>query len=509
MTSKIIFSITLAVLFLSGCNRQSDSHEHGAEEHGHSHDESGLQPLAYTLYSDHFELFVEFKPLIVGQQSKFAAHFTVLGEKFTALAAGTVTVSLLVEEKGIRQQADAPTVPGIYRLALTPGMAGIGKLVFDIKTKNATDQLIIDSVRVFADEQTALAQQPKEASAGIDITYLKEQAWKVEFATEPLQPRPFGEIIQTTGKIQPAPGDEVVVAATLDGIVQLKNRPLLVGGAIRSGEPLVTLTSGSLAEGNLDARLVQARTNFERARTDFERAQQLITNQLITSRDFEVRKAELENARTALEALSANYRAGGKSLTAPISGYIKNVLVEPGQYVSVGQPLLTLTRNRRLVIRADVSQQDVRLLSQIQSASIRTPSDNQRYSLEQLQGRILSYGRSAEGQSGFVPLLMEVTNVGGLVPGTFVDVWLKTRPQQSVLAVPESALIEEQGIYYVYVQTGGESFQKREVRLGVRDGLLVQLLSGVQPGERVVTKGGYQIRLSSLSGTLPAHGHEH
>ena len=77
------------------------------------------------------------------------------------------------------------------------------------------------------------------------------------------------------------------------------------------------------------------------------------------------------------------------------------------------------------------------------------------------------------------------------------------------MTVPVSALIEEQGVFYVYVQTEGESFQKRELKLGANDGQKVQVLSGVSEGERVVTKGGYQIKLSQASGALPAHGHEH
>ncbi|MBK6819498.1 MAG: hypothetical protein IPG85_07825 [Bacteroidetes bacterium] len=75
--------------------------------------------------------------------------------------------------------------------------------------------------------------------------------------------------------------------------------------------------------------------------------------------------------------------------------------------------------------------------------------------------------------------------------------------------IPATALIEEQGIFYVYVQTEGESFQKRELKLGANDGIKVQVLSGLEENERVVTKGGYQIKLSQASGTMPAHGHEH
>ncbi|HRG69584.1 MAG TPA: hypothetical protein PLS73_12110 [Saprospiraceae bacterium] len=75
------------------------------------------------------------------------------------------------------------------------------------------------------------------------------------------------------------------------------------------------------------------------------------------------------------------------------------------------------------------------------------------------------------------------------------------------MVIPRTALIEEQGSYFVYVQTSGERFQKREVTIGASDGLVVQLLSGIAEGERVVTKGAYQIKLSTASGTLPAHGH--
>ena len=80
---------------------------------------------------------------------------------------------------------------------------------------------------------------------------------------------------------------------------------------------------------------------------------------------------------------------------------------------------------------------------------------------------------------------------------------------KSTLVIPVSALLEEQGIFYAYVQMDGERFQKRELKIGASDGKNVQVLAGITEGERVVTKGGYQIKLSTASGTLPAHGHEH
>jgi membrane fusion protein, heavy metal efflux system len=96
-----------------------------------------------------------------------------------------------------------------------------------------------------------------------------------------------------------------------------------------------------------------------------------------------------------------------------------------------------------------------------------------------------------------------------MIPGSFAEVYLKTVPIYNALVIPASALVEEQGIYYVYVQTGGESFEKREIKLGANDGEKVQVISGLAEGERIVTKGAYQIKLAQASGAMPGHGHEH
>ena len=107
-------------------------------EHTHEHEtkEQGLEPLAYTIYSEKTELFVEFKPLVVGKESKFAAHLTILGEHFKPFTEGTISLTLIVNGKSVSIKSTEPSNPGIFRLALKPEIAGIGKLVFDIQTKN-------------------------------------------------------------------------------------------------------------------------------------------------------------------------------------------------------------------------------------------------------------------------------------------------------------------------------------------------------------------------------------
>jgi membrane fusion protein, heavy metal efflux system len=183
--------------------------------------------------------------------------------------------------------------------------------------------------------------------------------------------------------------------------------------------------------------------------------------------------------------------------------------VSEGQYVTAGQPLATITKNNRLVLRADVSLKDADQVAFIQEANFTIPQNQITYNTRSLNARLLAVGKSTADNSPFIPVHFELDSKPGILPGTFAEVYLKTVPLYNVLVIPVRALVEEQGVFYVYVQTEGESFQRREVKLGANDGQQVQVLSGVSEGERVVTKGAYQIKLSTASGTLPAHGHEH
>ncbi len=496
--NKFISAAFVIFIVLSGCKNKQ-------EEHGRDH---GLAPLAYTLYSDKSEIFVEFKPLIVGTTSKFAAHFTILGERFLPLSEGSVTVSLLVGDNGIKQSSDTPNVPGIYPLSLQPKVAGMGRLVFDIVTKNFTDQIIIDNVKVYTDEKSALAEQEEDADAS-DITYNKEQAWKVEFANIPLVKSPFSDIIKTSGQILSAPGDEVLVTAKASGVVLFSGNKTIIGSEVSAGMSLFTISSGDLAKGNIDVEFKEAKANYEKSKADFDRATELVKDKIVSQKDFQQTKLDFENAQITYNSISKNYSSSGQNVSAIMNGFVKNIFVAEGQYVEAGTPLATISKNKKLILQASVSQKYFEKLSTITSANFRTSDGGKVYGTAQLNGKIISYGKSTTSNSPFIPVTFEIDNTGNLIPGSVVEVYLKSSPIPAALSVPVSSLIEEQGNFFVYVQTGGESFQKREVSLGANDGINTQLLSGVSEGERVVTKGAYQIKLTQTSGTLPAHGHEH
>jgi membrane fusion protein, heavy metal efflux system len=98
---------------------------------------------------------------------------------------------------------------------------------------------------------------------------------------------------------------------------------------------------------------------------------------------------------------------------------------------------------------------------------------------------------------------------GRLRIGMALTVYVETAHVEEALVVPVAALVDEDGRAIAFVQVSGETFEKRDLTLGIRDGAFVQILAGLAEGERVVTKGAYAIRLASVSTTIPAHGHAH
>ena len=128
---RVAGCLALIALLGFGCqttNEEEHGHSHEAGGHhgnGHAHD---AEAVSYTVWTDSLELFVEFAPLVVGQVSSVAAHFTTLAD-YQPVREGSMTVSLIQGEKGVRQEEEAPSSPGIFNPALKPTQAGPARLI--------------------------------------------------------------------------------------------------------------------------------------------------------------------------------------------------------------------------------------------------------------------------------------------------------------------------------------------------------------------------------------------
>ena len=343
----------------------------------------------------------------------------------------------------------------------------------------------------------------------------KAQAAGVKVTT--LEPTTFHAVIHTSGQILAAQGEESLVVAPMAGVVSFKKQ-ITEGMSVGKGTALLTLSARHLAEGD---PVEKARINYETARQAFERAERLVNEQIISRKAYEEARQAYVNARIAYEGVGGMLTEsgqvterqcatqGGQQVVAPLAGFVKNLLVSEGDYVEMGQPLATITQNRKLFLRADVSENYYRQLHTLRTAHFCPATDQQTYTLSELNGRLLSYGKSTTTGSHYLPVTFEFDNRGDIMPGAFSEVWLISSPIENALTLPKTALVEEQGSFFVFIQLDEEGYRKQLVKTGADDGRMIQILSGVESGQRIVVEGAQQVKLASASSAIPAHSHEH
>ena len=339
-----------------------------------------------------------------------------------------------------------------------------------------------------------------------EVVFKEANAKAVGLQTITVTPGAFTQVIRTSGQVLAAQGEESVMVATVPGVVSFGSVPFTDGTAVRKGQAVLSIASNGLSEGDV---AVRAKAAYEAAKLEFERMEALVADRIVSAKEFEQAKLNYANAKAAYEAVADKQTAKGVAVVAPLNGYLKNIQVKEGDYVSVGQPLATIAQSNRLMLRADVSERYYSSLPMVQSAHFKTPYDEQVYRLADLRGRLLSYGRASGGDAFFVPVTFEFDNKGAILPGSFVEVYLLTKPLEQVISVPVESLIEEQGLYSVYVRLDADCYRKQPVTLGANNGVEVQILSGLHGGEAVVTKGAHQVKLASASNAIPAHSHSH
>jgi RND family efflux transporter MFP subunit len=371
------------------------------------------------------------------------------------------------------------------------------------KNKNHADKDAHDHEHVDGGGHNHEGETLKEHSD--EIPFTKQQAEAVGLELEEVTPGTFSHVIKTSGQILSTQGDEATIVATSNGIVSFIDPSISDGAAVRAGEAIVSVSAKNLLEGD---PVMKAKIACETAQKEYQRAEGLVKEQIISAKEFEQSRLRYETAKTAYEAQASNITESGIRVTSPMNGYIKNRLVSQGEYVSVGQPIAVVSQNRRLQLRAEVSENYFKALKSIGSANFQTSYDNVVYKLSELNGRLLSFGKASDGQSFYVPVTFEFDHVGDIVPGSFVSVYLLSNAQNSVISVPVSAVTEEQGLTFVYLQLDEEGYKKQEVNLGQSNGDRVQILSGLKPGDRVVTQGVYQVKLAAVSSVMP-EGHSH
>lgn len=357
-------------------------------------------------------------------------------------------------------------------------------------------------------EHTDEAAEHEEHGHENEIIFTQKQAKACGLKTEIVKPSTFSEVLHVSGQIMPAPGDEATVTATSDGIVNLNDKFAVPGTPVSKGSMIASVSAKNLASGD---PVTKSRIAYETAKKEFERAEKLVKDKIISDKQYELLRSQYEDALASYKAQANNHTASGTGVLSPLSGFIKNILVSEGDYVSTGQAIATVSQNRRLVLRADVPEREAGKRHDVANANFTLSSDSKHiYNVKALNGRLISYGKNIDSQSFFIPVTFEIDNTEDLIPGAYADIYLTGRQLTDVISLPKEAITEEQGLYYVYLQTGKEVFKKQEVTIGNTDGKRTEIRSGLKQGDKVVVSGAYQVKLASLSGAIPeGHSHSH
>lgn len=501
----ITLALTFAMAITLGACMHHDHDHHHAEE-GHDHHEK----LHLTTYDAEYELYAKACPMVKGQAGSIELYITEL-QHFKAAHDVHATIALCMEGKRTEATEAHTHTHDVHAFELTPEATGKGHLEVTLKHGNATRTIRLADVTVYDDTHDAAhaaAHHMPTSSNG--VAFEKAKSWHANFATEVCREEPAQTVIRTMAQILPAQGDEREIVAQSCGIVDFGKTNLVEGTAVRSGQMLLHIKGGDMVDNNLTVKYRAAESDYQLAKAEYERKTRLVEDKIVSQSEWLQAKRDLELSEEVYNNLRKNFSTDRHSIASPIAGYIKQLAVRNGEYVEAGTRIATIAQNQHLYIKANIQTRHYPALNHVVGANMQPLNSTQCYSLDDLGGRLLSYGKSVESNQPLLPVLFEVNNSAQLLPGTFVEMFIQCRKEGTALTVASDAIVEEMGSFFVFVQLTPEFFEKRNVTLGATDGQRTEIISGVKPGERVVTKGAVLVKLSQASGALDAHaGHVH
>jgi len=431
-----------------------------------------------------------------------------------------------------------PTRPGIFLSEVSFPSAGEWEWWIRIDY----EVVGFPSIRVFAslEERANRTTSRSEETAG--ITMLKEQQWPVRMRVETASLRELSSRIPATARVTACRTHTARIPAPLDGklLPPATSQRTAIGQTVSAGETLgilrTPLLSAELADwasalaqakhnqSTAEADLSTARAGLDRTEKSTNRIHDLHAQQAKSDRELEEANYLLASARGAVKAAESSLKAwdqalrelssdnnGAKhlelELCAPISGKVLFAPTASGEWLNQGELLFEIQDLSQLHVAVRVPEADLPRLGSSPQAHLHHPNTNEQIELPGAEGKLLLAAPTVHPVTHSAEVLFEIPNPGWLRPGMTLAAHLATGQAHESLAVPTSAVVDDAGIDVVFVQTAGESFARRTVRLGDSDGDRVEIIEGLVVGEQVVIDGAYIVHLVSLAGTIPEHSH--
>ncbi|MEB3309649.1 MAG: efflux RND transporter periplasmic adaptor subunit [Snowella sp.] len=257
---------------------------------------------------------------------------------------------------------------------------------------------------------------------------------------------------------------------------------------------------------------LESETQYKEAQTNLTKVS---TRREVIDAEAQVKRAEaaVKLAKTRLQLSNSLYQTrlaqlearpdarGLVTVTAPIAGRVADREVTLGQsFQDAGGKLMTIINDSRVYATANIYEKDLAKVKSGQSIRLKVASVGDR----RFVGRITTIGSLVEEGSRVVPVRAAIENANGVLkPGMFAELEILTgQTTSTVLAIPQTAVIEANGQQRVYVKNG-DAFQPVEVTLGESFGDFVEIKTGLFEGDEIVTRRAPQLYAQSLRGGSP------
>lgn len=499
-----LFALSLMLLLVVGCSF------HDAKK-----DAQESEVLVATGWSKKTEVFVEFTNQKANAESQALIHVTRL-EEFRPFPEGMLVLEFQIDDAPVFSvTAEKQERPGIYRAKIPFRQAGLYTLKIQATAKDYTDVIYIENIDVHDANAAAHAHAEEKSSA--KIAFLKEQQWGVDFRTALPEKRNLQAAFIASGEIMPAAGADAAITAPFAGVVATGKDAPYVGKKVKRGD-IVAVIEPPLHQqnglGQLQTAHAEARQKYLLAQKEHARAQRLYEAKAAPKRRVEEAQLAMESSRVAFAPLaqamgevSSRMKNGRFVITAPISGTVVEVMPLPGKSVEAGAQIARIVDPSLVWVKANIPATAAASLKDLARTTFSINGMEDRFK----PARVVSTNDLVDPKSRSISVLFEVPNrEGKLKVGMYADVALSTGSVTDALTLPSDAIFEDEGRAFVFVQRQGEAFERREIKTGLKGEGYVQITDGLDEDERVVVRGGYYVKLASVSSRMPqGHGHAH
>jgi len=275
--------------------------------------------------------------------------------------------------------------------------------------------------------------------------------------------------------------------AHLERVQQLYNMGAATQIELDTAKNNVENAQASLAslESARQASLDAAKTRYENAVMNLNSAKENfdLTINVINKENVSTAKAAVDAAKANLDIAENNLN--NTKITAPISGYISKRNVNMGQMVSPGVELFTIKNTNTVEGQINVTE------SVIPYVKIGTPAliSVKSAGIDNIEGSVTLVNQTKDATTGLYTVRVTIPNKDNVLKvGMFADITLTTHSVDNAVVIPSEAVLQENDGLYVFVANGNIA-EKRQITTGISDGNNIQVISGVNVGDKIIVKG--------------------